>query len=102
MYSVSVSLRFSLLTLLCVRGAFEVTDPVLTYRVDAADVTVPGNVTSHTLESLLADTKYDTWVKVSTIKGSKIGITHSFITQKYGKYILVFSCQTVEMVPVAM
>lgn len=96
---------------LCSRS-IGVSDPVLTLRVNAADVTVPGNVTSHTLESLLADTKYDTWVKVSTIKGSKIGITHSFITQKYGKYICVFvvvivprnqsSRQTVEMVPVAM
>lgn len=53
-----------------------------------AGVTVPGNVTSYTLKSLVADTKYDTWVTVSTIKGSKIGITHSFFTQKYGKYFL--------------
>lgn len=52
----------------------------------SADVTVAGNITSYTLKSLVGDTKYDTWIEVSTIKGSKKGFNHSFTTQKHGKY----------------
>lgn len=62
-------------------------DPVLTESlVLSADVTVAGNITSYTLKSLVGNTKYDTWIEVSTIKGSKKGFNHSFTTQKHGKY----------------
>lgn len=47
------------------------------------NVTVPGNITSYTLQSLVGDTKYDTWIRASTIKGSTKGFNHSFTTQKY-------------------
>ncbi|XP_076614162.1 interleukin-6 receptor subunit beta [Chaetodon auriga] len=45
--------------------------------------TVPANVTSYTLKSLLGNTKYDTWIRVSTIQGSARGFNHSFTTLKY-------------------
>lgn len=50
-----------------------------------ADKTVPGNVTSYTLKLLSGNTKYDTWIKVSTIRGSTYGFKHSFTTLKYGE-----------------
>ncbi|XP_027132382.1 interleukin-6 receptor subunit beta [Larimichthys crocea] len=46
-------------------------------------ITVPANVTSYTLRSLAQNTKYDTWIQVSTIKGSTKGINHTFTTLKY-------------------
>ncbi|KAF3702414.1 Interleukin-6 receptor subunit beta [Channa argus] len=47
------------------------------------DVTVAANATSVTLTSLSRDTKYDTWIKASTIRGSALGFNHSFTTLKY-------------------
>uniref|UniRef100_A0A3Q3VWU5 Fibronectin type-III domain-containing protein n=1 Tax=Mola mola TaxID=94237 RepID=A0A3Q3VWU5_MOLML len=47
------------------------------------NITVPGNITSYTLTSLSRNTKYDTWVVASTIRGSARGFNHSFTTQKY-------------------
>lgn len=46
-------------------------------------ITVPGNTTSYTLKSLSGNTKYDTWIKASTIRGSTNGFNHSFTTLKY-------------------
>ncbi|TNM92469.1 hypothetical protein fugu_019481 [Takifugu bimaculatus] len=46
-------------------------------------ITVPANVTSYSLRSLSGNTKYDTWIVASTIKGSARGFNHSFTTQKY-------------------
>lgn len=46
-------------------------------------VTVPANTTSYTLTSLSHNTKYDTWIKVSTVAGSVNGPNHSFTTLKY-------------------
>ncbi|XP_023142060.2 interleukin-6 receptor subunit beta isoform X2 [Amphiprion ocellaris] len=46
-------------------------------------ITVPANTTSYTLTSLSANTKYDTWIKASTIRGSANGFNHSFTTLKY-------------------
>lgn len=51
-----------------------------------ADITVPANITSYTLRSLSGNTKYDTWIVASTIKGSARGFNHSFTTQKYGEH----------------
>lgn len=50
--------------------------------------------------SLSANTKYDTWIVVSTIKGSVKGPVHSFTTQKYGKcnFFLNCHCATLEKV----
>ncbi|XP_041816511.1 interleukin-6 receptor subunit beta isoform X2 [Chelmon rostratus] len=45
--------------------------------------TVPANVTSYTLTSLSGNTKYDAWVRASTIQGSTRGSNHSFTTLKY-------------------
>uniref|UniRef100_A0A3B4ZST1 Interleukin-6 receptor subunit beta-like n=1 Tax=Stegastes partitus TaxID=144197 RepID=A0A3B4ZST1_9TELE len=46
-------------------------------------ITVPANTTSYTLTSLSANTKYDTFISASTIRGSTNGTNHSFITLKY-------------------
>ncbi|XP_040915604.1 interleukin-6 receptor subunit beta [Toxotes jaculatrix] len=46
-------------------------------------VVVPGNTTSFTLKSLSSNTKYDTWIRASTIRGSINGTSHSFTTLKY-------------------
>ncbi|XP_031731602.1 interleukin-6 receptor subunit beta [Anarrhichthys ocellatus] len=46
-------------------------------------ITMPADTTSYTLTSLTGDTKYDTWIKVSTINGSATSICHSFTTLKY-------------------
>uniref|UniRef100_A0A1A7XCK5 Interleukin 6 signal transducer n=1 Tax=Iconisemion striatum TaxID=60296 RepID=A0A1A7XCK5_9TELE len=46
-------------------------------------ITVPPNSTSYTLKSLLGDTKYDVWIRASTIRGSKNSSSHSFTTLKY-------------------
>ncbi|XP_062290048.1 interleukin-6 receptor subunit beta isoform X1 [Scomber scombrus] len=48
------------------------------------DIIVPGNTTSYTLTSLSRNTKYDVWIKASTIAGSANGFNHSFTTLKYG------------------
>ncbi|XP_053195952.1 interleukin-6 receptor subunit beta isoform X2 [Scomber japonicus] len=48
------------------------------------DIVVPGNTTSYTLTSLSRNTKYDVWIKASTIGGSTNGFNHSFTTLKYG------------------
>ncbi|KAL7376916.1 hypothetical protein ABVT39_018365 [Epinephelus coioides] len=47
------------------------------------EITVPANTTSYTVRSLSGNTKYDTWLRASTIQGSAIGINHSFYTLKY-------------------
>lgn len=52
-------------------------------RTRKYEIIVPANTTSYTLTSLSSNTKYDTWVKVSTIGGSKEGSSHSFTTLKY-------------------
>ncbi|XP_070706355.1 interleukin-6 receptor subunit beta isoform X2 [Pempheris klunzingeri] len=46
-------------------------------------ITVPANTTSYTLKSLSGNTKYDTWIRASTIQGSALGFNHSFTTLKY-------------------
>uniref|UniRef100_A0A1A8LW11 Interleukin 6 signal transducer n=1 Tax=Nothobranchius pienaari TaxID=704102 RepID=A0A1A8LW11_9TELE len=46
-------------------------------------ITLPPNSTSYTLKPLLGDTKYDVWIKASTIRGSKNSSSHSFTTLKY-------------------
>ncbi|XP_061555120.1 interleukin-6 receptor subunit beta [Phycodurus eques] len=46
-------------------------------------ITVPASVTSYVLTSLSANTKYDTWIRASTIRGSTDGTNHSFTTLKY-------------------
>ncbi|XP_037547897.1 interleukin-6 receptor subunit beta [Nematolebias whitei] len=46
-------------------------------------VTVPSNTTSHTLKPLVGNTKYDVWIKASTISGSAESARHSFTTLKY-------------------
>ncbi|XP_068191242.1 interleukin-6 receptor subunit beta [Antennarius striatus] len=46
-------------------------------------VTVPANTTSYTLTSLSRNTRYDTWIRASTIRGYANGMNHTFITQKY-------------------
>lgn len=56
-----------------------------------ADKTVPANVTSYTLTSLSGNTKYDAWVRASTIQGSTRGSNHSFTTLKYGEYNLSYT-----------
>ncbi|XP_034047396.1 interleukin-6 receptor subunit beta isoform X2 [Thalassophryne amazonica] len=45
--------------------------------------TVPAKTYSYTLKQLLSNTKYETWIKASTIAGSAIGPKHSFSTVKY-------------------
>ncbi|XP_033951974.1 interleukin-6 receptor subunit beta isoform X1 [Pseudochaenichthys georgianus] len=47
------------------------------------EVTVPGNTVSYTLKSLSSNTKYDTWINASTVRGSAQSSTHSFTTLKY-------------------
>ncbi|KAF3848725.1 hypothetical protein F7725_015222 [Dissostichus mawsoni] len=47
------------------------------------EITVPGNTTSYTLKSLSSNTKYDTWINASTVRGSAQSSTHSFTTLKY-------------------
>ncbi|KAA8584712.1 hypothetical protein FQN60_008497 [Etheostoma spectabile] len=47
------------------------------------EITVPANTTSYTLESLSGNTKYDTWIKASTIGGSVTSFNHSFTTLIY-------------------
>nr|XP_046231089.1 interleukin-6 receptor subunit beta isoform X2 [Scatophagus argus] len=47
------------------------------------EITVPANTTSYTLKSLSGNTKYDTWIRASTIRGSARGFNHSFTTLKY-------------------
>nr|XP_057915865.1 interleukin-6 receptor subunit beta isoform X2 [Doryrhamphus excisus] len=47
------------------------------------EINVPANVTSYTLTSLTSNTKYDTWIRASTVGGSTYGTKHSFITLKY-------------------
>lgn len=47
------------------------------------DVTVPANTTSYTLRLLSGDTKYDTWISASTIRGSAKSSNHTFTTAKY-------------------
>uniref|UniRef100_A0A3Q3IHZ7 Fibronectin type-III domain-containing protein n=1 Tax=Monopterus albus TaxID=43700 RepID=A0A3Q3IHZ7_MONAL len=56
-----------------------------TNGTEVHSVTVPGNTTSYTLTSLSRGTKYDTWIRASTIGGSKKGFNHSFTTPKYDK-----------------
>ncbi|XP_044029087.1 interleukin-6 receptor subunit beta isoform X2 [Siniperca chuatsi] len=56
-----------------------------TSGTEVHDVTVPGNTTSYTLKSLSGNTKYDTWIRASTIRGSAKGFNHSFTTLKYGE-----------------
>lgn len=51
--------------------------------------TVPADKTSYTLTSLLGSTKYDTWIRASTIRGSFNGSNHSFTTLKYGECNIV-------------
>ncbi|KAK2818762.1 hypothetical protein Q5P01_024323 [Channa striata] len=46
-------------------------------------ITVPANTTTYTLTSLSRDTKYDTWINASNIRGSARGSNHSFTTLKY-------------------
>nr|XP_061800433.1 interleukin-6 receptor subunit beta-like [Nerophis lumbriciformis] len=46
-------------------------------------ITVPASVNSYVLTSLTANTKYDTWIRVSTSRGSYNGTSHSFTTLKY-------------------
>ncbi|XP_077593278.1 interleukin-6 receptor subunit beta isoform X2 [Stigmatopora nigra] len=46
-------------------------------------ITVPASVNSYMLDSLTANTKYDTWIQISTRVGSFNGTSHSFTTQKY-------------------
>ncbi|XP_029300368.1 interleukin-6 receptor subunit beta isoform X2 [Cottoperca gobio] len=46
-------------------------------------ITVPATTTSFTLKSLSGNTKYDTWIRASTIRGSANSINHSFTTLKY-------------------
>ncbi|XP_061836657.2 interleukin-6 receptor subunit beta [Nerophis lumbriciformis] len=47
------------------------------------EITVPANITSYVLTSLTGNTKYDTWIRASTIRGSANGTNHSFTTLKY-------------------
>ncbi|XP_078128319.1 interleukin-6 receptor subunit beta [Sander vitreus] len=47
------------------------------------NITVPANTNSYTLKSLSGNTKYDTWIKASTIEGSISSFNHSFTTLKY-------------------
>ncbi|KAM4720265.1 interleukin-6 receptor subunit beta [Anableps anableps] len=44
---------------------------------------VPGNTTSYTLTKLSGNTKYDVWIRASTIAGSTNSSFHSFTTLKY-------------------
>ncbi|XP_077478141.1 interleukin-6 receptor subunit beta [Stigmatopora argus] len=46
-------------------------------------ITVPASVNSYVLDSLTANTKYDTWIQISTRVGSYNGTSLSFSTQKY-------------------
>ncbi|XP_076019899.1 interleukin-6 receptor subunit beta [Genypterus blacodes] len=46
-------------------------------------ITVPANTSSYLLKSLSSDTKYDTWIRASTVKGSASGNNHTFSTLKY-------------------
>ncbi|KAM8871474.1 interleukin-6 receptor subunit beta isoform 2-T3 [Synchiropus picturatus] len=47
------------------------------------NITVPGNVTSYTLKSLVGNTKYNVKIRASNVKGSVDGINYSFTTLKY-------------------
>ncbi|XP_047228763.1 interleukin-6 receptor subunit beta isoform X2 [Girardinichthys multiradiatus] len=44
---------------------------------------VPANITSYTLTKLSGNTKYDVWIRASTIAGSANSSHHSFSTLKY-------------------
>ncbi|KAM7369448.1 hypothetical protein PAMP_013715 [Pampus punctatissimus] len=46
-------------------------------------IPVSSNTTSYTLTSLYSNTKYDIWIKASTVKGSRDGTRHSFTTLRY-------------------
>ncbi|XP_054468125.1 interleukin-6 receptor subunit beta [Anoplopoma fimbria] len=46
-------------------------------------ITVPADTISCTLKSLTGNTKYDTWIRASTITGSATSFNHSFTTLKY-------------------
>ncbi|XP_074474094.1 interleukin-6 receptor subunit beta isoform X1 [Sebastes fasciatus] len=47
------------------------------------EIIVPGNAMSYTLKSLTGNTKYDTWIRASTVRGSTNSSSHSFTTLKY-------------------
>ncbi|KAK5900469.1 hypothetical protein CgunFtcFv8_025427 [Champsocephalus gunnari] len=50
---------------------------------ETREVTVPGNTVSYTLKSLSSNTRYDTWINASTVRGSAQSSTLSFTTLKY-------------------
>ncbi|TDH01717.1 hypothetical protein EPR50_G00165540 [Perca flavescens] len=56
-----------------------------TSGTEVHNITVPANTASYTLTSLSGNTKYDTWIKASTIGGSKISFNHSFTTLRYAQ-----------------
>uniref|UniRef100_A0A3Q4G3S6 Interleukin-6 receptor subunit beta-like n=1 Tax=Neolamprologus brichardi TaxID=32507 RepID=A0A3Q4G3S6_NEOBR len=62
-----------------------ITNYTIYYRsgTETRGITVPSNTTSYTLTSLSRNTKYDIWIKASTIRGSVNGSNHSFTTLKY-------------------
>lgn len=62
-----------------------ITNYTIYYRsgTETRGITVPANTTSYTLTSLSRNTKYDIWIKASTIRGSVNGSNHSFTTLKY-------------------
>lgn len=47
------------------------------------EIPVLSNTYSYTLKSLTPNTRYDAWIRASTIKGSANGFNHSFTTLKY-------------------
>ncbi|XP_061571783.1 interleukin-6 receptor subunit beta-like [Cololabis saira] len=64
-----------------------ITNYTVSYRAgnrETNHVTVPANTTSYTMTGLHHDTRYDVWIRASTIGGSKDGNSHSFTTLKYG------------------
>uniref|UniRef100_A0A3P8QG96 Fibronectin type-III domain-containing protein n=1 Tax=Astatotilapia calliptera TaxID=8154 RepID=A0A3P8QG96_ASTCA len=62
-----------------------ITNYTIYYRsgTETRGITVPANTTSYILTSLSRNTKYDIWIKASTIRGSVNGSNHSFTTLKY-------------------
>ncbi|KAM7393420.1 hypothetical protein PAMA_008190 [Pampus argenteus] len=54
-----------------------------TSGTEKRNVSVPVNTTTYTLTSLHANTKYDVWIRASTVKGSTDGTRHSFTTLRY-------------------
>ncbi|XP_029025634.1 interleukin-6 receptor subunit beta [Betta splendens] len=54
-------------------------------RAETHNITVPADVYSYTLMSLSSNTKYDVWVRASTVQGSTSGTYHSFTTPTFAQ-----------------